>query len=117
VDSGDPTQKQIQYELSFHDGSGDLVVLTAAKSLTDSSQAGSWHEISTAFATLTRSAAMIAAGIVKNGVLHDLEQVASIRIDAPTVGARVHALSRFGAFYFGRLWDVYARHVLPVAPF
>jgi hypothetical protein len=60
---------------------------------------------------------MIAAGIVKNGVLHDLEQVASIRIDAPTVGARVHALSRFGAFYFGRLWDVYARHVLPVAPF
>jgi hypothetical protein len=118
VDSGDPTQKQIQYEMSFHDGSGDLVVLTAAKSLTDSSQAGSWHEISTAFATLkTRSAAMIAAGIVKNGVLHDLEQVASIRIDAPTVGARVHALSRFGAFYFGRLWDVYARHVLPVAPF
>ena len=126
VDSGDITQKQIQYEMSFHDGSGGLVVLTAAKSLTDRSQAGSWHEISTACATLSRSAggetqaqteAIIAAGIVKSSVLHDLEQVASIRVDAPTVGARVHAITRFGAFYFGRLWDVYARHVLPVAPF
>jgi cholesterol oxidase len=126
VDSGDITQKQIQYEMSFHDGSGGFVVLTAAKSLTDRSRARSWHEISTAYATLSRSvegenraqtAETIAAGIVKSSVLHDLEQVASIRVDAPTVGARVHALSRFGAFYFGRLWDVYARHVLPVAPF
>jgi hypothetical protein len=126
VDSGDITQKQIRYEMSFLDGSGNLVVLNAAKSLTDRSQAGSWQEISTAFATLSRSAegesqtttaAIIAAGMAKSSVLHDLEQMASIRVDAPTVGARAHALSRFGAFYFGRLWDVYARHILPVAPF
>jgi hypothetical protein len=50
-------------------------------------------------------------------LLHDIEQVASIRVDAPTVAARAHALTRFGAFYFGRLWDVYARRLLPIAPF
>jgi predicted acylesterase/phospholipase RssA len=122
VDSGDITQKQIQYEMSFQDGNGGVVELTAVKSLTDRSQAGSWHEISTAGTTLSQSIgganrAIIAAGMVKSGVLQDLEQVASIRVDAPTVALRAHALSRFGAFYFGRLWDVYARHVLPVAPF
>jgi hypothetical protein len=122
VDAGDITQKQIQYEMSFHDGNGGLVELTAVKYLTDRSPAGSWHEISTAGTTLSQTIgsanrATIAAGMVRSGVLQDLEQVASIRVDAPTLALRAHALSRFGAFYFGRLWDVYARHVLPVAPF
>ena len=125
VDSGDPTQKQIQYEMSFNDGNGDPVVLTATKSLTDRSQYGSWNEISTASATLSRSGpsegqaqtVVVGAGLVSGSLLRDLEGLASIRVDAPTVAARAHAVSRFGAFYFGRLWDVYARYLLPVAPF
>ena len=125
VDSGDPTRKQINYEISFQDERGVTVQLTASKNLTDQSQSGAWQEIATAFTKLSRSGGgesqtqpgIIAAGIVKSSVLHDIEQLASIRVDAPTVAERAHALTRFGAFYFGRLWDVYARRLLPVAPF
>jgi hypothetical protein len=118
VDSGDPTRKQINYEISFQDERGAAVLLTASKNLTDQSQSGAWHEASTAFTKLSYSGGeTIAAGIVKSSMLHDIEQLASIRVDAPTVAARAHALTRFGAFYFGRLWDVYARRLLPVAPF
>jgi predicted acylesterase/phospholipase RssA len=114
VDSGDPTQKQIRYEISFRDKNGDAVTLTATKSLVDRSNAG--HELSTAWVKLTGGSAE-GAGIVRSSLLHDIEQMASIRVDAPSATARAHALTRFGAFYFGRLWDVYARHLLPVAPF
>ena len=125
VDSGDPTRKQINYEISFQDERGVAVQLTASKNLTDQSQSGAWQEVATAFTKLSRSGGdesqtqpgIIAAGIVRSSVLHDIEQLASIRVDAPTVAARAHALTRFGVFYFGRLWDVYARRLLPVAPF
>ena len=123
VDSGDPTRKQINYAISFRDGQNVAVLLNASKSLTDQSQAGPWREVSTAFTELSRSGenqtqpGIIAAGITTSSVIHDIEQVASIRVDAATAAARAHALARFGAFYFGRLWDVYARRLLPVAPF
>ena len=54
---------------------------------------------------------------IRSSFLGEIEQVGSLRVEAPTAAARAHALARFGAFYFGRLWDVYARHLLPVAPF
>jgi|HubBroStandDraft_6_1064221.scaffolds.fasta_scaffold231866_1 predicted acylesterase/phospholipase RssA len=119
VDSGDPTRKQINYEISFLDERGVAVQLTASKNLTDQSKSGAWQEVSTALTKLSRAdgGESIAAGIVRSGMIDDIEQLASIRVDAPTVAARAHALTRFGAFYFGRLWDVYARRLLPVAPF
>jgi predicted acylesterase/phospholipase RssA len=119
VDSGDPTRKQIAYEISFHDEQGVAFLLTASKNLTDQSGTGAWQEVSTAFTKLTRtdSGEVVAAGIVRSSWLHDVEKIASIRVDAPGAAAHAHALARFGAFYFGRLWDVYARRLLPVAPF
>ena len=123
VDSGDPTQKQIDYEISFHDEQGAAFLLTASKNLTDHSGTGAWQEVSTAFTKLTSAdggesqPAIVAAGIIRSSWLHDVEQIASIRVDAPGAAAHAHALARFGAFYFGRLWDVYARGLLPVAPF
>jgi hypothetical protein len=114
VDSSDPTQKQIRYEISFRDKNGGAVTLTATKNVVNQSNAG--HELSTAEVRLSGSGAD-GAGIVRSSLLDDIEQMASIRVDAPSATARAHALARFGAFYFGRLWDVYARHLLPVAPF
>jgi predicted acylesterase/phospholipase RssA len=113
VDSGDPTQKQTRYEISFRDKSGGYVSLTATKNLVNQSNAG--RELSTA--TVALSGGADGAGIVRSSLLDDIEQMSSVRVDAPSATARAHALARFGAFYFGRLWDVYARHLLPVAPF
>jgi predicted acylesterase/phospholipase RssA len=114
VDSGDPTQKQTRYDISFRDRSGGAVTLTATKNLVN--QSNTAHELSTATVTLSGGGAE-GAGIVRSSLLDDIEQMASVRVDAPSATARAHALARFGAFYFGRLWDVYARHLLPVAPF
>ncbi len=52
-------------------------------------------------------------GIIRVGTLDFLKQLVTFRADGLTLADRVTTLTRFGAFYFGRLWDVYARHVLP----
>jgi hypothetical protein len=124
VDRGDPAQKQITYEVIFQDGNGETITLIATKNLTGQSEEHAAQEPIAVLATLSLradqgskdQAAVIAMGVLKSGVLDAIELLASIHVDAPTVAARGHALTRFGAF-FGRLWDVYARHLLPVAPF
>jgi predicted acylesterase/phospholipase RssA len=117
IDHGDPTQKQITYEAIFRDDKGEILTLTATKNLAAQPGEHAGHEPAPVLASLSRGQAPIAKGILKSSVLDALELLASIRIDAPTVAVRAQALTRFGAFYFGSLWDVYARHVLPVAPF
>jgi hypothetical protein len=46
-----------------------------------------------------------------------LKQLATFRAEGPTLADRTSALTRFGVFYFGRLWDVYARRLLSSGPF
>jgi hypothetical protein len=46
-----------------------------------------------------------------------LKQLATFDVEGPTLADRTSALTRFGLFYFGRLWDVYARRVLSSGPF
>ena len=117
TDRGDPTQKQITYEAVIEDSKGEPVTLTATRNLAGHSQEQAAQEPAPVLVTLSRGQAPIATGTLKSGVLDAIELLDSIRVNAPTVAARAQALTRFGAFYFGRLWDVYARHVLPVAPF
>jgi cholesterol oxidase len=122
VDSGDLTRKQIKYRVAFVDGQGEKVELVANKDLNDQPQLGAWQEVSTVFVQLGRSTSDLSETVLASGVIHgslisNIAQLASVRVNAPSVATRVHALSRFGAFYFGRLWDVYTRHLLPVAPF
>jgi predicted acylesterase/phospholipase RssA len=123
VDSGDPSRKQIKYQVSFSNASGTAYEFSAEKDLIHQLQDDPWQEVSTAFVKLCASAghgnetSPVAVGIIRSSFLGEIEQVASLRVEAPTAAARAHALARFGAFYFGRLWDVYARHLLPVAPF
>lgn len=122
VDSGDLTRKQIKYRVAFVDGQGEKVELVANKDLNDQPQLGAWQEVSTVFVQVSRSTSDLSETVLASGVIHgslisNIEQLASVRVNAPSVATRVHALSRFGAFYFGRLWDVYTRHLLPVAPF
>jgi predicted acylesterase/phospholipase RssA len=123
VDSGDPSRKYIKYQVSFRDAAGAAYELSAEKDLIHQLQGDPWQEVSTACVKLCARAgngseiSLVAAGIIRSSFLGEIEQVASLRVEAPTAAARAHALARFGAFYFGRLWDVYARHLLPVAPF
>jgi hypothetical protein len=56
----------------------------------------------------------IAAGVI-NIRFEDFffRQMFSFRVQGPTLAARTDALTRFGLFFFGKLWDVYGRQVGP----
>jgi predicted patatin/cPLA2 family phospholipase len=125
VDQADPTQKKVSYNLSFEDGSGNALTLSGMKDLEDESGAGVLHEVATVFTKISRGpgnagaedSTVIAMGIIRIGAIERLRQLTTFRAEAPTLAGRASAIARFGAFYFGHLWDVYARHVLAVSPF
>ena len=59
----------------------------------------------------------VATGTLREGMINFLKQLATFRAKGLTPADRTSALTRFGVFYFGRLWDVYARSLLPSGPF
>jgi hypothetical protein len=60
---------------------------------------------------------LVATGSLREGMINFLKQLATFRAEGPTPADRTSALTRFGVFYFGRLWDVYACSLLPSGPF
>ena len=126
VDQGDPTQKRVTYRLLFSDVSGKHFTLSGLKDLRDESGEDVSTKPTVVFTKICcdneppnseGSTEIVAMGIVRVGALDLLKQLVTFRAEGPTLADRVSTLTRFGAFYFGRLWDVYARHVLPSAPF
>jgi predicted patatin/cPLA2 family phospholipase len=126
VDEGDPAWKKVIYRILFEDGNGEQLSLTAVKHLNDQPGASLPDEDNTLLTRISRGtgamtgeddAGSLAMGIVRMGALDLLKQLTTFRPEGPSFAAKSSALARFGAFYFGGLWDVYARHVLPYAPF
>ncbi|HEV2706877.1 MAG TPA: patatin-like phospholipase family protein [Pyrinomonadaceae bacterium] len=126
VDAGDPTRKQFVYRLFFEDSEGEALTLHGVKQLEDDPGMDSFADQTTLFVRIYRgtvgsegqaSADVLAAGIVRVGMIGFLKQFASLRAEGSTLADRASALTRFGVFYFGRLWDVYARGLLPSGPF
>jgi predicted patatin/cPLA2 family phospholipase len=126
IDQGDPTQKKVTYQIFFNDVAGNPFALSGVKELREDSGVDPFSEPTTVFIKICRgtsspplekSTEVAAMGIIRVGTLDLLKQLVTFRAEGPTLADRVSTLARFGAFYFGRLWDVYARHVLPSAPF
>jgi len=61
-------------------------------------------------------ATVIATGIFHLHMLDFLHQLTTFRVDAPTDLERASALSRFGVFFFGGLWDVYGSKIVEYGP-
>jgi len=61
---------------------------------------------------------LVASGILVIPLTSFLQQLTTFRVEAPggNLSDRTSALSRFGALFFGKLWDVYARDVLAWGP-
>ncbi|HKP72503.1 MAG TPA: patatin-like phospholipase family protein [Pyrinomonadaceae bacterium] len=125
VDEGDPTRKQVLYRVLFDDAQGNPLTLAAFKELHDDPGMDALSDINELFVKLFRgevsggeeaTAEVLAAGILRVGMVAFLKQLTTFRVDAPTVADRAAALARFGVFYFGRLWDVYARRLLSSGP-
>jgi predicted patatin/cPLA2 family phospholipase len=126
VDEGDPTRKKVLYRLFFEDSDGRPVTLSGFKDLQDDPGMDFLADTSTAYVKLYRGrvsadeeagAEVLAAGVIRVGMLGFVKQLATFRAEGPTAADRAAALARFGTFYLGRLWDVYARRLLSSAPF
>jgi predicted patatin/cPLA2 family phospholipase len=126
VDKGDPTRKKVIYRVFFDDAQGNTLTLSGFKDLHDDPDMDILSDITMVFTKIYRgmvlgdeekTAEVVATGILRVGMLAFLKQLATFRAEGPTLADRTSALTRFGVFYFGRLWDVYARRLLSSGPF
>ena len=59
---------------------------------------------------------VLATGILKIYLADFLKQLTTFRVEGPTMADRAPAFARFGGLFLGKLWNVYAVHVLPYGP-
>jgi predicted acylesterase/phospholipase RssA len=126
VNKGDPVRKRMLYRLYFRDMVGHPLTLSGFKVVEDDPGFDVWADTSTLFTRLLRGhvatadevdADVVAAGIIRIRLADFLKQLTTFRAEGANATARASALFRFGALFFGKLWDVYARRVLSSGPF
>jgi hypothetical protein len=121
VDAGDPTRKNMRYRLPFTGNDGQRYTMVGFKDVSGKTFAELWPETTTLYVTLYRGdVAEGATGpVVASGVLHIrpedffFVQLFSFRVQGPSLAARTQGLTRFGAFFFGKVWDVYGHQIGP----
>jgi hypothetical protein len=125
VDRGEPSDKRMLYRLFFRDAEGRPLTFTGYKVVRDDPGADLWRDTTTLYVRIVAGhvdrgeevdAEVIASGILRLGALDLLRQLATFRVEGPTLRDRTSALGRFGLLFMGRLWDVYAREVLAWSP-
>lgn len=118
VDDGDPSKKRMLYRLHFTTEEGRKLTLAGEKLIEDDAGFDLWADTTTLFVRITEDGGgAIAAGIMRIALADFVKQLTTFRTEGPTLGERTAALARFGAFFLGRLWDVYARQVIAYGPF
>jgi cholesterol oxidase len=125
VDDQDPDRKAMYYRLFFTDDKGNPLTLLGFKDVRGAPGSDVWTETTTLFTRILRGhvgpeadggANVLAAGIIHIHMLDFFEELTTFRVDGPSVAARADGLTRFGKLFLGKLWDVYARHILPASP-
>ena len=126
VDNGNPDRKAMYYRLFFRDGSGNPLTLIGFKDVRGDNGSDVWTDTTTLFTRILKGhvgaeadggASILAAGIIRIHFLDFLEELTTFRVEGPSLADRAAALERFGSLFLSKLWDVYARHVLPSSPF
>ena len=126
VDVERPNRKAMYYRLFFTDQNNNPLTLLGFKDVRGDGGEDVWTATTTLFTRILRGhvgveadggATVLAAGIIRIHMLDFLEQLTTFRVEARTPTDRVAGLTRFGKLFLGKLWDVYARHILPASPF
>ena len=126
VDGESPDSRKMWYRLHFVDDDGNPLTLVGRKDVHGGDSTDAWTDTTTLFVRVLegdvqpadeKSARIVAAGIVQIHLLDFLRELHTFKASGPTIGAEERALERFGALFLAKLWDVYARHVLPASPF
>lgn len=127
VDQKDPSMKRMFYRLWFRDGQGHPLTLSGHKVIQDDPGFDLWTDTTTLFTRVLKghieqaelaSAEVVASGILVIPFTSFLQQLTTFRVEAEGGGLsdRASAMTRFGALFFGKLWDVYARDLLTWGP-
>ena len=125
VDAEDPARKFMYYRLFIRDSDGQPRTLVGFKDVRNDEGADVWSDTTTLYVRLLEGfrnededggAAVLASGILKIEMLDFLQQLTTFRVKGPTLADRTAAMSRFGRLFMGKLWDVYAGHLLTYAP-
>jgi predicted acylesterase/phospholipase RssA len=121
VSQADPAKKNMRYRLFFTAGDGRALTLTGVKEIAGPSFSSLWAETTTLYTQILEG--HVAAGqqgsVVASGVLvirpedFFFKQLFSFRTKGPSAAARLSAMNRFGAMFFGKVWDVYGRQAGP----
>jgi cholesterol oxidase len=112
VDGGN---KRMRYRLKFIGSDGKRYFLDGFKEIRDDLQLDVWKDNTTLF-TNVREGWSLDAPVVAQGIMHVLpadflRQLTTFRVhNAENATESVAWLRRFGAFFFGELWDTYVRH-------
>jgi hypothetical protein len=118
--------KQMRYLLHFRDDSDRPHTLIGIKQVRDDPGFDMWSDTTTLYVRVldghyvpsdTCWGEVLARGTLSIGSFDVIRMIGSMRVDGPRLGDKTAALRDFGAFFIGRLWDVYAKRVLPYAPF
>jgi hypothetical protein len=110
-----PGLKLMVYELDFtHEGR--TYRLAGRKNVRDDPGLDLWADTTTLFTRLhagaDTSAPVAGAGTLGLGVSDFIRMLGTVRVEnAATATQRAAALTRFGRFFLGELWDSYAAHL------
>lgn len=127
IDKGSETHsKTMNYRLFVEDAGGNPYTLVGAKNVNDDGGFFEvWKDTTTLYTHIYRGrveqgqeaeASQWGMGIMHLGELALMKELTTFRVGAPGVKAKLEALNRFGEYFLGSLWDVYATRVLTYGP-
>ena len=117
VDSG-PGSKRMLYRLWFRDGVGHPLTLSGFKLIEDDAGFDLWKDTTTLFTQVLKGhveeggdaeAEVVASGILRIRARDFAKQLTTFRAGGPDLGAKLGALTKFGAIFVGQLAEVYLR--------
>jgi predicted patatin/cPLA2 family phospholipase len=112
---GQPALRLMVYEMAFA-ANGQDYYLAGKKEVRDDSLFKLWHETTTLFTQLhqgvDKSGPVVGAGILTLGPLDLMHMVSGMHaLNAASSAEGIAAMTRFGRFFLGKLWDSYVKKV------
>lgn len=121
VNQADPSKKNMFYRLFFTGADARPYTLVGFKDIEGPSIREVWPETTTLYTQILHG--HVADGqsgpVVGSGILEIkpqdffFKQLFSFRLHGPSKAAELQAMQRFGAMFFGKVWDVYGHQAGP----
>ena len=116
VDTGDPPTTEMRYRLFFVSGDGTPMTLVGSKSVHDDPGFDVWSDTTTLYTSIHDGSVEpdtptapepMAVGILRIHLTDFTKQLTTFRVRGGSLADNLGALSRVGALFLGKLWDVY----------